>query len=237
MANALAREHDDLTVMIEEPEPRGAFLRRRARRLGLTTVAGQVLFALCGRLAARRASRRLSEILVEAGLDEVPLPEERVRRIGNANAPETREMIAGLDPEVVVVNGTRILSRALLETIKVPVLNLHTGITPHYRGVHGGYWALASGDPGRCGVTVHLVDAGVDTGAVVSQAPIVPGPEDSYFTYAALQFAAGVPLMLDAVRRARTGELRAEPVQRGGRQFYHPTLWGYIATGLKRGVW
>ena len=30
--------------------------------------------------------------------------------------------------------------------------------------MNGGYWALATGDVGNFGTTVHLVDAGVDTG-------------------------------------------------------------------------
>ena len=44
VANALAREHGDLTVVIEERESRAVFLRRRVRKLGLPRVAGQVLF-------------------------------------------------------------------------------------------------------------------------------------------------------------------------------------------------
>ena len=46
----------------------------------------------------------------------------------------------------MVVNGTRILSRRMLESIDAVFLNMHVGITPKYRGVHGGYWALANGD-------------------------------------------------------------------------------------------
>ena len=41
---------------------------------------------------------------------------------------------------------------------------MHAGITPQYRGVHGGYWAVVNNDPEHCGVTIHFVDKGIDTG-------------------------------------------------------------------------
>lgn len=235
LANALAGAGHQLTVIIEAGEPRRAFLRRRLRKLGPVTVAGQLLFALWARLAAGRAEARRRAILAAAGLDETPLPAGRARSIGNANGAAS--LIDAAAPEAIVVSGTRILSRALLDAIRVPVLNIHAGITPAYRGVHGGYWALARGDRENCGVTVHLVDPGVDTGGIVAQTAISPDPEDSFHTYPALQFAAGVPLLLEAVRAAVAGRLVVRPAAGESRQYFHPTLWGYIATGLRRGVW
>ena len=207
VANALAREHADLTVVIEERESRAVFLRRRARKLGLPVVAGQVLFQLWGKIGARRADARVREIMNSAGLDDRPMEPGRYRRVASANDPSVASLIVAAGVDVVVVNGTRILSRALLEAIGVPVLNTHAGITPAYRGVHGSYWARARGDMARCGVTVHMVDAGVDTGAVVAHATIAPGPRDNFFTYPMLQMAAAMPLLLEAVREARNGQL------------------------------
>jgi folate-dependent phosphoribosylglycinamide formyltransferase PurN len=248
VANALAREHADLTVVIEERESRAVFLRRRARKLGPLTVAGQVLFQLWSKIGAHRADARVREIMDSAGLDDRPMEPGRYRRVASANDPAVVSLIATAGVGVVVVNGTRILSRAFLDAIGaigVPVLNTHAGITPAYRGVHGGYWARARGDMARCGVTVHKVDAGVDTGAVVAQAAIAPGPQDNFFSYPMLQMAAAMPLLLEAVREARNGQLSSGPAARSAarhadgesRQYYHPTLWGYVATGLRRGVW
>jgi len=235
LANALADAGHELRVLIEQPEPRGRFLRRRLRRLGPVQVAGQVLLAVYARLARRRTEARRKAILAEAGLDDTPASAGTYRDIGDAN--NAAGLIAKAKPEVVVVNGTRILSRALLESIDVPVLNIHAGITPAYRGVHGGYWALVRDDPDRCGVTVHLVDPGVDTGGIVAQALIEPEPQDNFFTYPSLQLAAGVPLLLDAIELAQAGTLTAHPATGESRQYFHPTLWGYAAVGLRRGVW
>ena len=244
VANALASEHADLTVILEQREPRAVFLRRRARKLGLAAVAGQLLFQLWGKIGARLAAARVREIMAGAGLDDRPMQPgirpDHTQRVANANDPMVAFLIAAAEPEVVVVNGTRILSPALLDVIgaiPAPVLNIHAGITPAYRGVHGGYWALARGDAARCGVTVHLVDAGVDTGAIVAQAAIAPGPRDTFFSYPMLQLAAALPLLLAAVREAGDGRLEARQIGGESRQYSHPTLWGYVATGLRRGVW
>lgn len=237
LANALAGAGHDLTAIIEDREPRSVFLRRRLRRLGPATVVGQVLFQLWGRLGARRAKGRVRQIFRQAGLDDAPLPAEQCPRLASINDLASDPSFTGADPDVVVVSGTRILSRELLDAIPVPVLNMHAGITPAYRGVHGGYWARARGDAARCGVTVHLVDTGIDTGGIVAQAVIEPGPQDNFFTYPALQLAAGVPLLLEAVDAAQAGTLKARPAEGESRQFYHPTLWGYVAAGLRRGVW
>lgn len=235
LANALADAGHDLRVVIEQPEPRGRFLRRRLRRLGPIQVAGQVLFALYARLVRFRTAARRKAILAAAGLDGTPADPGAYRSIRDAN--NAAGLIAKAAPDVMVVNGTRILSRTLLDSIEAPVLNIHAGITPAYRGVHGGYWALARGDRASCGVTVHLIDPGVDTGGIVAQTLIDPGPQDNFFTYPALQLAAGVPLLLDAVEAAQAGRLTAKPATGVSHQYFHPTLWDYLAIGLRRGVW
>ena len=70
VARALQRRFGDVTVVVEGAMPRGVFLRRRVRRLGLLRTAGQLLFYAYGRLlAARRAAPRRREILARHRLD------------------------------------------------------------------------------------------------------------------------------------------------------------------------
>ncbi|MDQ4041594.1 MAG: formyl transferase, partial [Actinomycetota bacterium] len=116
-------------------------------------------------------------------------------------------------------------------------LNVHAGITPLYRGVHGGYWALAEDRPDLVGTTVHLVDEGVDTGPVVERRTFSVEREDSFATYPYLHTAHGLPGLLAAVERALAGELRpVDPLDLPSRVRYHPTLWGYLVTRARRGV-
>jgi folate-dependent phosphoribosylglycinamide formyltransferase PurN len=235
--NALDRAVGVDRVVVEEQISPRVLLAARARRLGRLAVAGQVLFRALAMPVIERLSRaRTRAILAAAGVDATPAPPSRVTRVPSVNDPRTAALLRELAPRVVVVGGTRIISDSVLNAVPATFLNMHAGITPRYRGVHGGYWALACGDREHCGVTVHVVDPGVDTGDIVTQALIEPTPRDSFATYPYLQLEAGLPLLLDAVHAALEGRLEAAPAEGPSRQWYHPTLWGYLWTWLRRGV-
>lgn len=238
VVNALRSHFGDLAVILETQQPVGRFWRRRVGRLGLGTVAGQIAFGLFAKLLRPRYRRQENAILAREKLDVTPR-HTGIVPVSSINDNRTIELLQELKPQVVVVSQTRILSRRVLECIPAVFLNVHTGITPAYRGLHGAYWALANGDAGNCGVTVHIVDPGVDTGPVVTQARINPAPADSYFTYHWLQLAAALSLLIRAVADALAGQLvTSEPAGAvTSRQYYHPTLWGYLWTGWRRGVW
>ncbi len=109
---------------------------------------------------------------------------QAVVEVPSANSPEFLAAIERLKPAVILLAGCRLLSRQTLAALSCPVLNYHAGITPKYRGMNGGYWALATGDAENFGATVHLVDAGVDTGGVLHQARGKPGRGDNIALYA-----------------------------------------------------
>ena len=60
-------------------------------------------------------------------------------------------------------------------------------------------------DPLYTGVTVHLIDSGVDTGPIVAQKKIDIFREDTVETLGCRQFESAVPLALQAVRYAERG--------------------------------
>jgi folate-dependent phosphoribosylglycinamide formyltransferase PurN len=236
--NHLRREVGVAGVVLEGPVDLKEFLKRRVRRLGLPTVAGQLLFkALVDKPLELRSSARVREIKRALDLDGTAIPEDACVRVPSINAPEALAALAALDPAVVVVSGTRIIAKKVLEAVRVPFINMHAGITPLYRGVHGAYWALAEGDREHCGVTVHLVDAGIDTGGILGQARIDPTDADNFTTYPLLQTAAGLPLLVDAVKAALGGSLRPQTAPHGSSRLWsHPTLGQYVRARLQNGT-
>jgi folate-dependent phosphoribosylglycinamide formyltransferase PurN len=237
----LAARFSDVVVVMEESVPRVTLARRRARRLGWPTVLGQIAFVTVALPLLRRSSKaRADEILAESGLDVSTIGD--VHHVASVNAPETAAMLRRLAPAVVVVNGTRIIADTILGAVPCPFINIHAGITPRYRGVHGGYWALAEGRPDLVGTTVHVVDAGIDTGGVLARSYFTPTPADDFATYPYRHLADGLPLLAEQVDRVLAGqELRflgpaeaADAVE--SRLRWHPTLWGYVWTRLRRGV-
>lgn len=235
----LAERFDDVVAVIEEPVARVDIAKRRARRLGWRTVSGQMAFVgLVVPVLERRARRRVEQIVNESGFDRSPIPSQRA--ISSVNSPEAIATLKELDPAVIVVNGTRIISTSVLSSSEAPFVNTHAGITPRYRGVHGGYWALRDSRPDLVGTTVHLVDAGIDTGAVLGQGLFEPGPSDSFATYPYLHLASGLPVLAQAVEQILAGRppQLVPSVDDSGISVlrWHPTAWDYLRGRLAQGV-
>ncbi len=236
-ARYLAAHFPALAVVVESPVARSLLLRRRIKRLGLAHVGGQLAFLLFQRMQQKAAQRRIAEIMRGARLDARWPEESEIIRVPSVNSAECIGHLRRLQPQAILVVGTRIIARDVLRALDVPFINYHAGITPKYRGVHGGYWAKAEGDHGNFGVTVHLVDEGIDTGEVLYQARLAPTARDNYSTYPYLQLAAALPLLERAARDAMVGTLRTKKVDLPSRLWSHPTLWHYIKTGWRSGVW
>ncbi len=233
----LAATFPGLKIIVEQPVARSRLLRRRLKRLGPLHVAGQMAFMAFARTLHYGSRGRIAEILAQYRL-EPRWPEgcERIE-VASVNSPECIAAIERLKPRVVLVLGTRIIDRKTLAAITAPLINYHAGITPKYRGIHGGYWAKAEGDLENFGVTVHIVDPGIDTGSVLYQARLTPTTADNYATFPYLQLAAVLPLIERAARDALAGKLNPQSVSLPSRLWSHPTIWSYIAAGLRRGAW
>jgi methionyl-tRNA formyltransferase len=207
--------------------------------MGWWTVTGQVLFVTVAMPVLRLRGRgRKRDILSAWGMDDVL--RRPAHMVTSVNAAETIALLEELKPVVIVVNGTRIIAPKVLECVDCPIINVHAGITPQYRGVHGGYWALAEGHPELVGTTVHLVDPGIDTGTVLVRAYFDPSHGDSIATYPYLHLAVGLPALTEQVDRVLRGQtLESVADQDPGTKSHlhsHPTLWGYLWRLLTRGV-
>jgi hypothetical protein len=236
-ASNLAARFPDLKIIVEQHVPRRSLVRNRIRRFGLVHAAGQLAFIAFSRCLRRGAAGRIAEIIAAEGLEPRWPRGVELIEVTTVNSPDTIACLQGLAPKVVLVVGTRIISRKVLSSIAAPFVNYHDGITPKYRGIHGGYWANAQGDLANFGVTVHLVDPGIDTGEVLYQARLKPSGQDNYATFSYLQIAAALPLLERAARDAIAGTLAPLQVDLPSHLWSHPTLCGYVVTGLKRRAW
>jgi hypothetical protein len=228
LINRLAERFGSFPVVFERPHL-WRLLRYRRRRLGMATVAGQLLFQVWDRLIIRPRSRAVIRTLL-APYDLRP-PDGRLPTVDvdSVNDAEVVALLEREQPQVVVVTGTGIIRRPVLGLAPM-FLNIHCGITPWYRGVHGAFWAISDGRPERAGTTIHVVDAGVDTGPVVARRTIDIDPRsDTFRTLVIKQYLAGIDPMLDAVSAALEGVLprEAETTDEGA-QWFSPTLVDHV---------
>lgn len=234
--NRLVREFGLFEAIIEEPVSKKTLLRVRARKLGWPAVLSQMAFvALIRPILRYQSAARMSAICRDNDLESSRPHTQAIQEVENVNAPETIAKITALNPDIVIVNGTRILKPGVLNAVKARFINTHQGITPNYRGAHGGYWALHEKDPANCGVTIHLVDEGIDTGHIIAQALISPAAMDTYMTYPFLQMAAALPLLVLAIQAIAAGELKTIIRNGPSALWYHPGFLQYLKARL-RGV-
>jgi phosphoribosylglycinamide formyltransferase-1 len=98
-------------------------------------------------------------------------------------APEAEEEIVRLLREarvdfVVLAGFMRVIKEPLLRAFPGRILNIHPSLLPDFRGLEAWRQALEAGVP-EAGCTVHLVDAGVDTGAILGQSRVQVLPGDT----------------------------------------------------------
>lgn len=237
-ASALARRFPGIVVIVEDGEGRAAIVRRRARLLGWPVALGQLANSIFIRLIGRRRRRRrLAEIRREFEMSEIVPAGVEIGRVPSVNSPECRSALRALGPSVVAVYGTRLIGRETLASVEAPFINYHAGINPKYRGQDPAYWALAEGDAEHAGVTIHVVDKGVDTGPILYQARVPFSPDDTIGTYQFVQMGHALPLFSKAIEDALAGRLTPVEVELPSRQWFPPPIWTYIRIGLTRRVW
>jgi phosphoribosylglycinamide formyltransferase-1 len=98
----------------------------------------------------------------------------------------------------------RILGRPVLDRFGGRVVNTHPALLPSFPGAHAVPDALAYGVK-VTGVTVHLVDEGVDTGPVLAQAAVAVEPGDTASSLHARIQDVEQPLYVDTVGRLARG--------------------------------
>jgi phosphoribosylglycinamide formyltransferase-1 len=117
------------------------------------------------------------------------------------------DWLAGHGVELVVCAGyMHLLTPTFLE--RFPVLNVHPSLLPAFPGMRAIEEALAAGVR-ETGVTVHLVDEGVDTGPVIAQEPVAVRSDDTPETLRARLHAVEHRLLPETTRRYLAGALRS----------------------------
>ncbi|MEQ8815143.1 MAG: formyltransferase family protein [Thalassobaculum sp.] len=100
-----------------------------------------------------------------------------------------------------------LLKPAVFEAPRLGAINVHSSLLPLYRGVHPVAWALVRGEQ-ITGVTVHRIDANVDTGPILASIEVPVASDDDIWTLTAKLDAASAVAVAEVMEEAhRTGRL------------------------------
>ena len=94
-------------------------------------------------------------------------------------AAELLANVKSYNPDLIVLAGfMRILPASFVSAVAPKMINTHPSLLPLFPGAHGVRDALAAGSK-ETGVTIHIVDEGVDTGPHLAQAKLAVLPDET----------------------------------------------------------
>ena len=140
----------------------------------------------------RGRDMKLQPSAVKALAVELGLRVLQPRRAGDAAFVEE---IEGFKPDLIVVAAYgQILPQALLDVPAYGALNIHTSLLPRHRGAAPIQWAILEGDF-ETGVTIMKMDAGLDTGDILTQERTAIADDDNAVTLHDRLAAIGASLL------------------------------------------
>lgn len=121
--------------------------------------------------------------------------------------PEVVQQLRDLAPAAIVVAAFgQILPPSILSLPPHGCINVHGSLLPRHRGAAPVPAAILAGDK-KTGITIMLMDAGMDTGPMLSQASLDIAPDDTTASLAERMGHLGAQLLLDTLPRWMAGEI------------------------------
>lgn len=155
---------------------------------------------------------------------------------------------ATMDPDIpsegfdwLISYGYRhIIREPILSAYRDRIVNLHVSYLPWNRGAHPNVWAWVDGTPH--GVTIHYIDAGVDTGDIIAQREVEMDDDETLLSSYERLHSAMLDLFAETWPLLRGGNAPRNAQQPGGSHHYVrdldeitlPDGWATLAATIKR---
>lgn len=125
--------------------------------------------------------------------------------------PEAIEQLRAWAPDLIVVAAFgQILRQEVLDLPPYGCVNVHASLLPRWRGAAPINAAILHGDE-QTGVTIMCMDAGLDTGPILSQQAIPIEPDDTAATLGEKLARLGADLLIETLPPYLEGELQPQP--------------------------
>lgn len=232
LVNQLLLWHNIVGMVIESPPPAMTLTEKRLRRGRMLRKYGFVRTSnklLLNWVRSRFVGATDAKTIKDRFFRDTR-PVEYQRRVpsitvSNINDAETLRFIQIQAPDVIAVCGTTVIKPEIFTLAPLGAVNIHTGITPDYRGADPIFWAIYNNEPGKVGVTIHFVDRGIDTGAIIHQEHVPLYRGDSLATIYVRCVLVGAKLYLRTLDEIAAGSVRIlDRSNVAGRAFYSINL-------------
>lgn len=210
LAAEFASELAAVIVARKPPLPAGARIRSLLRRYSLPQLVSRAHVKVHGRLIGRARKRDATyrRLLLPAGGGPRAELNALFHSVPTINGVECQALLREIDPDVIAVYGTALIRPAIMRLARRGALNMHTGLSPRYRGSDTVFWPLHNEEPEWIGVTVHMLDEGIDSGPVLATGRPKIEPEDDEDSLFAKCVRLGTELYAQAIRDVSAGNVR-----------------------------
>lgn len=128
-------------------------------------------------------------------------------------APGVLETLKQWDPDLIAVTAFgRILPKEILALPRFRCVNVHASLLPRYRGAAPIQWAIINGEE-ETGITIMLMDEGMDTGPILDQEKVPIFPEEVAGELSVRLAQIGGKLLVEAIQVLEDGRLVARSQQ------------------------
>ncbi len=151
---------------------------------------------------------------------------------GEINSRGFASFLKELRPDIVAALGSSVIRPEIISVASGAMINIHSGLSPYYRGTWSYGWPIVNNEPEYIGVTVHGVDPGIDTGDIIFQArpPLEPGDDlNAIFLKVISQ---GTELAAEAIDRLIAGSVKLYPQPRNVGRLYRTRDFNAAAARL-----
>ena len=143
----------------------------------------------------------------------IPIP------TGQLNSTDTLEFLQAQQPEIIILFGSSLIGREIMECFPKRIINLHVGLSGEYRGSSCNFWPIYDERLDCLGATLLKINAGIDTGEILAQETIEIEEGDTEQSLMGKPLILGMDLTLQVLRRWFKGNEAVLPLERNGKLF------------------
>ena len=182
----------------------------------------KIFYKICLTKIDKRYEKAEVDILLK-GRKNIDLPKSSpLVYTDDINSEKTKEFIRKSKPDLILISGTSLIKNDIITLMPTgTMINMHTGLSPYYRGGPCTFWCLYNAELEYLGVTIHFMTPGIDSGNIILSSRMMDiTPDDNEATLDCKVIKLGVSLMLKAIEMFFDRRIKAIPQWEKGKVFY-----------------
>jgi len=184
-----------------------------------------------GRYDYHRDSLAIEKKLMDLA-PSIPFKNFTVETVEKVNDAKSESFLEKIKPDIILQAGAGILTENIFNKAAIATINVHHGIAPEIRGIDSTFWCMFYGIKEKTGVTCHIIDQNLDTGAII-QREYLTNLSGSFIDIQSANYLMGRDVLVNSIDLFGNGKfsiIPGEPV----RSYYFGVVNPFLYYALKK---